>query len=56
MSDGIESSCEMKFESLDLLLTIACVEIVMGMLNIGMHISLNLVELKFSNWVIEWWF
>jgi len=56
MSDGMERSCELRFQILDLLLAIACVEIMMGMINIAMFISLNLAELTFSNWVIEWWF
>jgi len=49
MSNGMVWSCELRYQSLDLLLAIACVEIVMGMINIAMFISLNLVELKFSN-------
>jgi hypothetical protein len=48
-SDGMERSCELIFQSLDLLLAIACVEIVMCMIKIAMFISLNLVELKYSN-------
>jgi len=49
MSDGMERSCELRFQILDLLLAIACVEIMMGMINIAMFISLNLAELTFSN-------